>query len=88
MKNSSNYSARSIEITEDEYNYLLPAIPKILLKSGNQYFIIVDGSEELKNTMVRMTGLYDRYIDLPENFVRHCFKFKTLEPFRNNIKKL
>lgn len=87
MKNRLN-SAISIEITEDEYNYLLPAIPKILLKSNNQYFVIVDELEELKDTMTRMTGLYDRYMDLPKNFVKHCFQFKTLEPFRSSMKRL
>jgi len=80
------YSVRAVRLEEQEYNYLLPALRNKIGYSGGQHFVIVDDTEELEGVMTRLTGLYDRFEDLPDRLVWDCFKGRTLEPFREAVR--
>lgn len=81
---TESYSAKSYKLTEEEYNYLLPVLKKKLYSSNNNYYF-VGSHDDLDDMLDRLKGLYNYYDDYNKIINYKCFKFKSLEPFRNEL---
>jgi hypothetical protein len=80
------YSAKSFQLHEDEFNYLLPAIRPKLLQKGDRYYFISYGIDCLDDMLCRLKGLYENYDDeLPNMCVYYCSKEGTINYFRKSI---
>jgi len=79
------YSAKSFQLTKDEFNYLLPVLRSKLLQSGDRCYFISNNIDDLTDMLNRLKGLYDNYDDL-ENMVDYkCSVNGSLNPFRTSI---
>jgi predicted AAA+ superfamily ATPase len=79
------YSAKSFQLTKDEFNYLLPALRSKLKQSGDRCYIISDNIEDLEDILNRLKGLYDNYGDLKNMVAYYCSKDGSLNPFRESV---
>jgi hypothetical protein len=78
------YSDKSYRLTEEEHNYLLPALNKRLLNSGDNYHFI-GSPDDLTDMLNRLKGLYGYFDDLNEMIGYRCFKYGSLDPFRKEL---
>lgn len=79
------YSAKSFQLTRDEWNYLLPVLrEKLLLSSGICYFIAYD-IDCLTDMLNRLKGLYNNYDELKNMVAYKCSKIGSLQPFRDSM---
>ena len=79
------YSAKSFQLTKDEFNYLLPVLKKKLHQSGDKYYFVADDTEDLRDMLNRLKGYYDNYDELKKMVVYNCTKNGSLKPFRESI---
>ena len=79
------YSEHSIEITQSEFNYLLPPLRAKLHQSNNKYFFCSNNLEDTEDMLNRLKGLYDNYDELKSMVAYYCSKNRTLKPFRDSI---
>ncbi len=79
------YSAKSFQLTQKEFNYLLPVLKSKLLQSGDRAYFISDNIEDLTDMLNRLKGLYDNYKEIKSMLVYECSKYGTLVPFRETI---
>ena len=80
------YSAKSYQLTKDEFNYLLPVLKKKLLQSGDRCYFIADNIEDLTDILNRLKGLYDNYDELKNMVAYKCSIEGSLSHFRNSFK--
>lgn len=78
------YSLKSYRLTRDEYNYLLPVLRKKLVNSNDNYFFVGD-SDELNDMLSRLKGLYNYFGECNPTIQYKCFKYSSLESFREFI---
>lgn len=80
------YSLKSYQLTEQEYNYLLPVLRKKLICSNNRFYFI--GSfDELADMLSRLKGLFVNYPEHLESMVVYnCFKANKIDSFREKFK--
>jgi len=78
------YSAKSYQLTKEEYNYLLPVLRNKLLYSNERYYFI-GTSDDLSDMLDRLKGWYDNYDELNSMIVYKCFKEGSLKPFFCNL---
>lgn len=79
------YSAKSFQLTKEEFNYLLPALKNKLTQSGDRYYFISNNIEDLNDMLNRLKGLYDNYDELKNMVGYKCSMQGSLEPFRQSI---
>ena len=79
------YSAKSYQLTKDEFNYLLPVLRKKLLQRCDKCYFIADNIEDLTDMLNRLKGLYDNYDDLKNMVEYKCSKEGSLKPFRDSV---
>jgi len=79
------YSAKSYQLTQSEFNYLLPILRNDLLESNNKYYFIAYNIDHLIDMLNRLKGLYDNYNDLKNMIAYNCSKKGNLELFRESI---
>ena len=79
------YSAKSFQLTKDEFNYLLPVLRSKLLQSGDRCYFISNNIDDLTDMLNRLKGLYDNYDDLKNMVDYKCFVNGSLNPFRTSI---
>ena len=79
------YSAKSYQLTKDEFNYLLPVLRKKLLQRGDKCYFIADNIGDLTDMLNRLKGLYDNYDDLKNMVEYKCSKEGSLKPFRDSV---
>ena len=77
------YSAKSFEVTKEEFNYLLPVLKDKLLQTGYGYFFISHNIETLTDMLDRLKGLYNYYDSINSLVVYACSKQGSLNEFRN-----
>ena len=84
------YSDRSYPITEQEYNYLLPALHrKYLLCHERGYYFIEQEGESLDFMLDRLKGLYEAFeVEIPKILVYDCFIERSIEKFRKLVKAI
>lgn len=76
------YSARSFQLTTQEFNYLKPALGSKVNQYGDKGFFIAEEVDELSDMLNRLKGLYDKFDELKNTVVYHCFVLGSLNPFR------
>lgn len=79
------YSAKSFQLTKEEFNYLLPVLKNKLHQSGSNYYFIANNIEDLSDMLNRLKGHYDNYDELKNMVEYHCAKSGSLNPFRKSI---
>jgi len=79
------YSAKSFQLTKDEFNYLLPVLRSKLLQSGDRCYFISNNIDDLTDMLNRLKGFYDNYNDLGNMVDYKCSINGSLTPFRNSI---
>jgi hypothetical protein len=79
------YSAKSFQLTKDEFNYLLPMLRSELLQSGDRCYFISNNIDDLTDMLNRLKGLYDNYDDLKNMVDYKCSVNGSLNPFRTSI---
>lgn len=81
------YSARSFELTRNEYNYLLPVLRTKLLCTNDKFYFI-DKGDDLSDMLERLCGLYEKFNEgwLSSTLVYHCFINRSLSLFRSELK--
>ena len=79
------YSAKSFQLTKDEFNYLLPVLRSKLLQSGDRCYFISNNIDDLTDMLNRLKGLYDNYDDLKNMVDYRCSINRSLNPFRTSI---
>lgn len=79
------YSAKSFQLTKEEFNYLLPVLKNKLHQSGNKYYFIANNIDDLSDMLNRLKGHYDNYDELKNMIDYHCSKNGSLNPFRKSI---
>ena len=79
------YSAKSFQLTKDEFNYLLPVLRNKLTRSGDRHYFIADNIDDLTDMLNRLKGHYDNYDELKNTVVYHCLKNGSLNPFRESM---
>lgn len=79
------YSAKSYQLTKDEFNYLLPVMRKKLLQSSDRYYFIADDIDDLTDMLNRVKGLYNNYDELKNMVAYYCSKYGSLKPFRDSL---
>jgi hypothetical protein len=79
------YSAKSFQLTKEEFNYLLPVLKNKLLQSGDKCYFIADNIDELSNMLNRLKGLYNNYDELKNMVAYNCSKNGNLNPFRESM---
>jgi hypothetical protein len=79
------YSAKSFQLTKDEFNYLLPVLRNKLLQSGDRCYFISNNIDDLTDMLNRLKGLYDNYDDLKNMVDYRCSISRSLNPFRTSI---
>lgn len=79
------YSAKSFQLTKDEFNYLLPVLKKKLSQSHYGYYFISYDIDDLTDMLNRLKGLYDNYDELKSMIVYDCSKTDSLNPFRKSM---
>lgn len=82
------YSAKSFQLTKEEYNYLLPVLKNKLTQSGDRYYFISNNLEDLTDMLNRLKGLYDNYDELKNMVSYKCSMEGSLEPFRKSMGNL
>ena len=80
------YTAKSFQLTEGEFNYLLPVLRSKLHHSGDKYYFIADNIEDLTDMLNRLKGHYNNYDDIEGMVDYHCMKEGNLNPFRMAIR--
>jgi hypothetical protein len=63
------YSAKSFQLTKDEFNYLLPVLRNKLLVLGDRYYFNSNNIDDLTDMLNRLKGLYDNYDELKRFYV-------------------
>ena len=58
------YSAKSFQLTKDEFNYLLPALRNKLHQSGDRCYFISNNIDDLTDMLNRLKAHYNNYDDL------------------------
>lgn len=85
VTNEGMYSAKSYQLTEDEYHYLLPVLKSRLSEINSRYYFTANSIDDLTDMLNRLKGLYDNYDEL-ENMVDYkCSVSGNLEPFRKSM---
>ncbi len=79
------YSAKSFQLTKEEFNYLLPVLKNRLLVSGDRYYFTSNNIDDLTDMLNRLKGLYDNYNDLANMVDYKCSVNGSLNPFRTSI---
>ena len=79
------YSAKSFQLTKDEFNYLLPALRNKLHQSGNRCCFIANNIDDLTDMLNRLKGHYDNYDELKNMVAYYCSKNGSLNPFRESM---
>ncbi len=79
------YSAKSYQLTKDEFNYLLPVLRKKLLQRVDRCYFIADNINDLTDMLNRLKGLYGYYEELKNMVVYKCSKEGSLNCFRENL---
>jgi len=80
------YSAKSYELKESEFNYLLsPLVHLVSYQNGKYYFI--DRGNDLDDMLNRLKGLYNYYDELGSMIVYKCSFNGNLNEFRNFLNK-
>ncbi len=80
------YSAKSYELTVNEYNYLLAPLRKKLSYQNDKYYFI-GNSNDLDDMLDRLKGFYDCYIELSNTIKYKCFINGNLIEFRKTVTK-
>lgn len=79
------YSAKSFQLTKNEFNYLLPVLKNKLRQSGDICYFIANNIEDLTNMLNRLKGYYDNYDELKNMVSYNCSKNGNLNPFRESM---
>lgn len=79
------YSAKSFQLTKDEFNYLLPVLKNKLRQSGDRCYFIANNIEDLTNMLNRLKGYYDNYDELKNMVGYNCSKNGSLNLFRESM---
>ncbi len=79
------YSAKSFQLTKEEFNYLLPVLKDKLLVSGDRHYFISDNIDGLTDMLNRLKGLYDNYDELKNMVGYKCSVEGSLNPFRKSM---
>lgn len=79
------YGAKAYQLTQEEYNYLLPVLRAKLLYTSDRFYFIADSLEELADMLDRLKGYYDNYGEIAAMVVYNCSKKGSLFPFRESI---
>ena len=76
------YSARSFQLTEGEFNYLLPVLKNKLTQSG---YFVAQHTDDLTDMLNRLKGFYGNYDDLKSMIVYNCHKNRSIDDFRTQF---
>lgn len=79
------YSAKSFQLTKDEFNYLLPVLKNKLHQSGNRCYFTANNIDDLRDILNRLKGYYDNYDELKNMVDYYCSKNGSLNPFRESM---
>lgn len=79
------YSAKSFQLTKDEFNYLFPVLKNKLHQSGDRCYFISNNIDDLTDMLNRLKGHYDNYDELKNMVGYHCSKNGSLNPFRESM---
>ena len=79
------YSAKSFQLTKDEFNYLLPVMVDKLHKSGDICYFTSYNIDDLTDMLNRLKGLYNNYDELKNMVAYYCSKNGSLNPFRESM---
>ncbi len=79
------YSAKSFQLTKDEFNYLLPAIRHKLNQSGDRYCFIANNIDDLTDMLNRLKGYYNNFDEIKNMVDYRCSISRSLNPFRTSI---
>lgn len=79
------YSAKSFQLTKDEFNYLLPVLKNKLHQSGDRCYFIANNIDDLTDMLNRLKGHYDNYDELKNMVNYNCSKNGSLNPFRESM---
>ena len=80
------YSSKCFELKEVEFNYLLPVLINKLTNSNGRYYVIIDDVDQLQDIIERLIGVYENYMKIKSIDVYYCYKYGSLEKFRDKIK--
>ena len=79
------YSAKSFQLTKDEFNYLLPVLRNKLLVLGDRYYFNSNNIDDLTDMLNRLKGLYDNYDELKNMVDYKCSVEGSLNSFRKSM---
>lgn len=82
------YSAKSFQLTKEEFYYLLPVLKNKLTQSGDRYYFISNNIEDLTDMLNRLKGLYNNYDELKNMVDYKCSMQGSLQPFRKSMGNL
>lgn len=83
----SHYSTTGYILTKHEYNYLKPAIPKLVNEMSGRYYLTCD-LDDLSDSLDRLKGMYDNWDEIPNKIVKNCYATKSITPFREFMTNL
>lgn len=79
------YSAKSFQLTKEEFNYLLPVLRNKLHEYGDKYYFVSNNINTLTDMLNRLKGYYDNYNELKNMISYHCSQDGNLNPFRYSM---
>ena len=79
------YSAKSFQLTKDEFNYLLPVLKNKLHQSEDRCYFTANNIDDLADMLNRLKGHYNNYDELKNMVDYYCSKNGSLNPFRESI---
>lgn len=79
------HSAKSFQLTKDEFNYLLPVLKNKLHQSGDRCYFTANNIDDLRDILNRLKGYYDNYDELKNMVDYYCSKNGSLNPFRESM---
>jgi len=79
------YSAKSYQLTIEEFNYLLPVLKNKLLQSGDRCYFIANNIDDLTDMLNRLKGVYDNYDELKNMVAYKCSTEGSLKTFRESV---
>lgn len=79
------YSAKSFQLTKEEFNYLLPILRNKLHQLSDICYFIADNIDDLTDMLNRLKGYYDNYDELNNMVSYYCLKDGNINPFRIKI---
>jgi hypothetical protein len=82
------YSAKSFELTKDEFNYLLPVLRNKLIQSDDKYYIISNDINDLSDIINRLKGVYNPLFELNAMVVYKCSTLNNISFFRDTVNNI